>query len=238
MGLPFGSPTRLVLSRLTMVARSFSVRTKGTSNALTLFPLDELERAGHCDSRCSNAKTPICHCICGGKNHGTRSDVESTTAIPPFPPMMPEAMREVLAGVRRDDPTTSLEAAEAIGMSGRAKTLQKQVCLAIARLGGDATVPEIAEYLGVARDSISPRMAALVESGTIYDTGAQRTHPKGRACIVWSLKAVGTPLEMRFRKVSKGNRAIGALVQLQAAWGRGDLAATARILDGVRDLTA
>lgn len=143
-----------------------------------------------------------------------------------------------LAGVRRSDPTTSLEAAEAIGMSGRAKTLQKQVCLAIARLGGEATVPEIAEYLGVARDSISPRMAALVESGTIYDTGVQRTHPKGRSCIVWSLNAAGTPLEMRFRKVSKGNRAIGALVQLQAAWGRGDLAATARILEGVRDLTA
>jgi hypothetical protein len=25
---------------------------------------------GRCDAKCYNAKTPHCHCICGGRNHG------------------------------------------------------------------------------------------------------------------------------------------------------------------------
>lgn len=82
---------------------------------------------------------------------------------------------------RTTDPATSHEAASSIDVS-RMETLVHSTLRAF----GPQTCSEIADRLGVARDSVSPRMKRLVEKKLAEDTGERRIPPgKTRSSILW-----------------------------------------------------
>lgn len=111
----------------------------------------------------------------------------------------PKHPSSLVALARATDPATSHGAAEAA--TGELADLHGRIVRAIAtnaeacrdpRAG--LTTTEIAEALSKPRDSISPRMAALVKARIIEDSGERRI-PRGhtRPSIVW--RAARTPAE-------------------------------------------
>ena len=94
---------------------------------------------------------------------------------------------DLLAYARRQDPRTSHDAAASVDV----ERLQGMILSALGPqiwLHTGLTTGEIADYIRVPRDSVSPRMKPLVDKGLVIDSGIRRAGPSGRACIVWKLK--------------------------------------------------
>lgn len=79
-----------------------------------------------------------------------------------------------LAKARSADPAESKEAAERMNRSGKSSTLSQAVFECLDLAGGGMTSTEIALKLGVGRDSVSPRMRGLQESGLVRRSGERR----------------------------------------------------------------
>ena len=90
---------------------------------------------------------------------------------------------DLFALARNSDPATSKDAARSLDV----ERLQKFV-LTWLNFSAGLTAQELADYIGVPRDSISPRIRPLVDKGLVMDSGLRRAGPSGRACIVWKLK--------------------------------------------------
>lgn len=86
---------------------------------------------------------------------------------------------------RTDDPDTSHDAARNLGP--KLQKLERDVLDTITGMGG-ATTKEIAGLLGVARDSISPRIKPMRERGLVRDSRLKRDRS-----IVWEVGADTLP---------------------------------------------
>lgn len=86
------------------------------------------------------------------------------------------------AYARNSDPDTSHEAAESIEQT----RMESMVYHALVMMG-PATSSEIAASMNLARDSVSPRMAVLVDKHMVVNTGIKRPGPSGRRQIVWDI---------------------------------------------------
>lgn len=96
-----------------------------------------------------------------------------------------EVIREgVIGAYRTDDPETSKAAARSID----AAMLEEEVLWAVAHSTNGLTAFEIADKLGMALNSISPRTAPLQRKNLIEDSGRRRKGPSGRSSIVWQVK--------------------------------------------------
>ena len=76
---------------------------------------------------------------------------------------------------RARDPSTSHAAADSLNESGEAEQLREKVLDRIKRYGHHGATPDvIAEALGAAMVSVSPRFAVLEREGLIERTGEKR----------------------------------------------------------------
>lgn len=91
------------------------------------------------------------------------------------------------AYARDSDPSTSHDAADSLSEPVLTDLQLKVVDILRAEPFG-MTVPDIANRLNLPRDTISPRMKPLVESGVVVDSGL-KARPAGhtRMCILWRL---------------------------------------------------
>jgi DNA-binding transcriptional ArsR family regulator len=91
-----------------------------------------------------------------------------------------------VAYARRTDPDTAHAAAASLRDSEALARLNLMVCDILADHPKGLTTVEIARKGRLGRDSVSPRMPALVEAGLVEDSG-QRRVPAGkrRSSIVW-----------------------------------------------------
>lgn len=85
------------------------------------------------------------------------------------------------------EPTTSLEAAEAIEKSGRAEILREQALAAIKSSIFGMTADEVAAYIAESVLSIRPRITELKQRGLIRDTGHRRANASGVNAKVWEV---------------------------------------------------
>ena len=83
---------------------------------------------------------------------------------------------------RRSDPKTSHDAAAMV----KAGTIRALI-LGVLKQRDLATF-QIAEALGLDRDSVSPHMKPLEELGQVVRTGQTVASKKGRQCEVWGIK--------------------------------------------------
>jgi DNA-binding transcriptional ArsR family regulator len=96
---------------------------------------------------------------------------------------------DLFAWARRTDPHTAHDAASSLTSETLAH-LQKLVCERLAAHPEGLTTTEIAEEVGLPRDSISPRMKKLTEVQLVVDSGERRVPAgKTRRSIVWRLAA-------------------------------------------------
>lgn len=82
---------------------------------------------------------------------------------------------------RRSDPPTAKAAAQSVPVADLSDRIMR--ALRITKEG--RTTIELAWLLQVGRDSVSPRMKALVTKGLVVDSGETRKSENGRAAIVW-----------------------------------------------------
>ena len=99
-----------------------------------------------------------------------------------------------IGGCRKDDPDTSLEAAESIDVRGLEDIVFHcirlyRTGLPIHKEGGKPglTVEEISIKLALYIPTSSPRLAPLCRKGYVVDTGERRVASSGRRRIVWDL---------------------------------------------------
>lgn len=91
------------------------------------------------------------------------------------------------AYARNTDPDTSVEAADA--MHGHLGDIEAKVLATLKNDPFGLTVPEIATILDLPRDTVSPRMKALVKRGLIEDSKVKKAPPgHNRSCIIWRVK--------------------------------------------------
>lgn len=88
------------------------------------------------------------------------------------------------ARARNRDQETSRLAAESLD-ENTLSLLRADIMAALRSAPNGLTTSEIADRLGRPRDSISPRMKALVAGGLISNTFTRRAGPSGRGQIVW-----------------------------------------------------
>jgi predicted ArsR family transcriptional regulator len=88
---------------------------------------------------------------------------------------------------RSSDPLTSVLAGQSVDVPAR--EMEVYAFLRGAGLYG-ATSSEIADALGLGRDSVSPRMKGLVKRGLVAPSGT-RTNASGRKAIVWVAVGAG-----------------------------------------------
>jgi len=78
---------------------------------------------------------------------------------------------------RNTDPETSHIAAACVDVTKREAEVIETM-----KAHGNLTAPEIAQHLGISRDSVSPRMKPLVRKGRVIATDERRG-----GCTVWRL---------------------------------------------------
>jgi len=101
------------------------------------------------------------------------------------------------AKARTTDPETSRLAAKALS-DEKLSALHALIILAL--LHRPLTTTEIGQKTHTDRDTISPRMPALVEGGWVVDSGERRVPPgKRRSSIVWRLTPKGYDISVRLR---------------------------------------
>ena len=54
-------------------------------------------RIGQCDSKCHNARVPLCNCVCGGFNHGVGSEQALAN-------MRDVSVEDIRSWIRKADP--------------------------------------------------------------------------------------------------------------------------------------
>lgn len=89
------------------------------------------------------------------------------------------------AYARGSDPDTSHEAAEEV--SHKAANRYEKMVYNSLRTGGPMTTHDLVENLGLAWNTISPRIKPLRRKGMVRDTGKRRIGPAGKRCIVWDI---------------------------------------------------
>ena len=78
------------------------------------------------------------------------------------------------ARARSSDPDTSHDAADGVNATGYGATLCRMVVERLRAVPDGETTQEIADAIGVPRDSISPRMVTVVEAGLVERTKIRR----------------------------------------------------------------
>ena len=91
-------------------------------------------------------------------------------------PRCTETLDMFAAFSRSGDPATSRDAASAVNVRQR----EAEVLAALTGLGGEATTTEIAEFGGLDKWSVSPRMKPLEGKGLV-----ERTDKRHNRQIVW-----------------------------------------------------
>ena len=104
-----------------------------------------------------------------------------------FDNVVASSVFDVRPAVRVDDPDTSEAAFEMVKPKRAAR--YNTILRVVRSLGGEATCTEIADKIGVERDSVSPRLAELRLLGLVEKTALRRvprSRPGQRATqIVW-----------------------------------------------------
>lgn len=92
---------------------------------------------------------------------------------------------------RKSDPITSHEAAKKIKPKSRRSTILRTM-LDSGRYGD--TSFDIADDLGIDRDSVSPHMKPLLRLNLVYRSGTRKNHKTGNDCDTYFLTPAGRNL--------------------------------------------
>lgn len=102
------------------------------------------------------------------------------------------------AYARTQDPDTSHDAAESI--RGKIATDLENLVISALKQRGGMTSQEVADYLNMRRDQVSPRFAPLKRKGIIIESGEKRRGDNGRLSMIWRIVEEGELVEPTKRK--------------------------------------
>lgn len=106
---------------------------------------------------------------------------------------------------RLSDPKTSHRAAGNIKYKSRRGSILRVILDRNAGriTGRGSTTIEIAEYLGITRDAVSPNMKPMERLGYVYRKGLRRNPASGNDCEIWHLTETGMLVASRVMPIAK-----------------------------------